>query len=540
MLRNIGIGLRSSLAFAVIGLLMLLLGVSSLMQLKQLNEQITIIAIERVPSLNHIDDISKAFLQVRLTSLALIHATDAEMKRTLTTRLEGLEQQMAASETAYEAMGLNAEDQQQFAVFKSQEAKYWQLNHEGRRLSAAGRVAEAATLSSIQMSAASDEVMQTLQQLTDMLDERILQANLETDAIYSKAKLIVLSIIVLSVLGMVVLALLLTRSIVRPLAEAVELAQVIAAGDLTQSPVITGQDEPAQLMCGLADMSLSLQQTVKHIVDSSLQLASTSEELSSVSTDASRGLQLQNQELELAVTAVTEMTAAAEEVARNAADTSRHSELADERTQFGRDRVGSTLSAIEVLAGELGGSMNDINLLADQAQQITQVLDVIHAIADQTNLLALNAAIEAARAGESGRGFAVVADEVRALAQRTQESTTEIEQMIKAVQASSKNAVTGMQSSNALSASTLTMAREAGDALGEIASGIALINDRNLAIASAAEQQAQVAREVDMNLNNIQNLSAQSAAGSDQTSASSHELARLAGELNTLVHRFSV
>ncbi|MBU3824808.1 MAG: methyl-accepting chemotaxis protein [Candidatus Oceanisphaera merdipullorum] len=535
-----GIGLRSSLAFALIGLLMLLLGGISLMQLKKLNEQITIIATERVPSLNHISDISKSFLQVRLNTLALIHSTDPDIQRILTTRLESLEKQMAASDAAYEAMGLHAEDKRQFERLKSQQASYLQLNHEGRRLSAAGRVEEAATLSRIQMSAASDEVMNTLQQLTDELEQRIISANSQTDVIYGNAKLMVVGIIVLAVFGMLALALLLTRSIVRPLADGVRLAKVIAAGDLTQVPVVIGRDEPAQLMQALAEMSLSLQHTVKQIVDSSQQLASTSEELSLVSTDASRGLQLQNQELELAVTAVTQMTSAAEEVARNAAETSRESESADERTQFGRDRVGSTLSAIEVLATELNGSMNDINLLANQAEQITQVLDVIHAIADQTNLLALNAAIEAARAGESGRGFAVVADEVRALAQRTQESTTEIEQMIKAVQTSSQHAVTGMKSSNDLSHSTLLTAREAGDALGEIASAIALINDRNIAIAGAAEQQAQVAREVDVNLNNIQDLSAQSAAGSNQTSASSQELARLAGDLSGLVNRFVI
>ncbi|MDP5291971.1 methyl-accepting chemotaxis protein [Oceanimonas sp. CHS3-5] len=234
------------------------------------------------------------------------------------------------------------------------------------------------------------------------------------------------------------------------------------------------------------------------------------------------------------------MTAAVEEVARNASSTSQESELADERVQFGRDRVGQTVTSMEGLAGEIGDTMNNIESLAVRVNDITSVLDVIRAIADQTNLLALNAAIEAARAGESGRGFAVVADEVRALAHRTQESTKEIEQMIQAVQRGSQDAVTAMKSSNERTTDTLSIAREAGETLAQIATSISGINDRNVAIASAAEEQAHVAREVDGNLVNIRDLSVQSAAGANQTSASSQELARLAGELNTLVNRFAI
>ncbi|WP_458735002.1 methyl-accepting chemotaxis protein [Zobellella taiwanensis] len=340
--------------------------------------------------------------------------------------------------------------------------------------------------------------------------------------------------------GMAALAWLLTRSIVQPISDAVKVAEVIAAGDLTRPVKVSGKDEPARLLAALGRMQRSLQDTVKLISDSSHQLASTSEELSSVTEDSTRGLHQQSQELEQAATAVTEMTTAIEEVARNAATTSQESELADERAQFGRERVGQTVTSIEGLAGEIGETMQEIETLATRVNDITTVLDVIRAIADQTNLLALNAAIEAARAGESGRGFAVVADEVRALAHRTQESTKEIEQMIQAVQRGSQEAVAAMQSSNSRTGDTLKIAREAGDALVQIATSISQINDRNVAIASAAEEQAQVAREVDGNLVNIRDLSVQTSAGANQTSASSQELARLAGELNTLVTRFVI
>jgi methyl-accepting chemotaxis protein len=168
------------------------------------------------------------------------------------------------------------------------------------------------------------------------------------------------------------------------------------------------------------------------------------------------------------------------------------------------------------------------------------VLDVIRAIAEQTNLLALNAAIEAARAGESGRGFAVVADEVRALAYRTQQSTQEIEQMVQGMRNGSSLALDSMQASAARATTTLTLAERAGEALQTITSSVHEIHERNLVIASAAEEQAQVAREVDRNLVNIRDLSVRSAAGADQTSAASHELSQLANALQGMVRRFQL
>ena len=173
-------------------------------------------------------------------------------------------------------------------------------------------------------------------------------------------------------------------------------------------------------------------------------------------------------------------------------------------------------------------------------QGISKVLDVIRAIAEQTNLLALNAAIEAARAGDAGRGFAVVADEVRALAHRTQQSTQEIEQMIGGIQQGTNQAVDAMQHSSQRARATLEMARAAGKALDTITEAISHISERNLVIASASEEQAQVAREVDRNLVNIRDLAQQTAAGAHQTSAASQELSRLAVDLNGLVMRFRV
>ncbi|WP_413430796.1 methyl-accepting chemotaxis protein [Pseudomonas sp. Pseusp122] len=285
-------------------------------------------------------------------------------------------------------------------------------------------------------------------------------------------------------------------------------------------------------------MQEKLRDTLQRISGSATQLASAAEELNAVTDEGARGLARQNDEIEQAATAVNEMTSAVEEVARNAISTSDASKNATSSAGDGRDLVQETVSAIERMSSDVQATADLVGNLAEESRDIGKVLDVIRGLADQTNLLALNAAIEAARAGEAGRGFAVVADEVRALAHRTQQSTSEIERMIGSIQGGTEKAVGSMRNSTERAASTLSIAKGAGLALDTINTAIVEINERNLVIASAAEEQAQVAREVDRNLVNIRDLSAQSSDGATQTSAASGELTRLAVDLNGLVSRF--
>ncbi|MFK7697883.1 methyl-accepting chemotaxis protein [Pseudomonas caspiana] len=287
-------------------------------------------------------------------------------------------------------------------------------------------------------------------------------------------------------------------------------------------------------------MQKDLKGTVQQIADASDQLASAAEELTAVTEDSTRGLVRQNDEIQQAATAVNQMTAAVEEVARNAASTSQVSSQTAEDAIKGQNQVQQAVTAMNTMAVDINDSTQRVETLAGQIRDITKVLDVIRGIAEQTNLLALNAAIEAARAGEQGRGFAVVADEVRALAHRTQASTGEIEAMIKVVRAGADEAVQSMGKSQSMAQSTQSLATEAGLALERISAGVSQINERNLVIASAAEEQAQVAREVDRNLVNIQDLSTQTSAGANQTNASSQELSRLAISFNTLVGKFKL
>ncbi len=346
--------------------------------------------------------------------------------------------------------------------------------------------------------------------------------------------------IVLAFIIAIIIGVLITRLITRPIAQAVESAERIAKGDLTQAIITERTDEAGQLLMALADMQGGLKSTLVEIANASDQLASAAEELSAVTDESTRGLTRQNDEIQQAATAVNQMTAAVDEVASNAVSTSEASRQATDEAEDGRQQVEQAVAGMSSMVGEINDSTQSVADLAGQVREIGKVIDVIRGIADQTNLLALNAAIEAARAGEQGRGFAVVADEVRALAHRTQTSTVDIEKMIGDVQTGADDAVAAMNKSLSWANNTQTLAQNAGEALQRITASVAKINERNLVIASASEEQAQVAREVDRNLLNIQDLSTQTAAGAHQTNASSQDLSRLATSFNVLVSKFKL
>ncbi|AHF68365.1 MULTISPECIES: methyl-accepting chemotaxis protein [Pseudomonas] len=379
-----------------------------------------------------------------------------------------------------------------------------------------------------------------LRVMIDSNNRQIKEGAVAAAELKSSSTLLLLVGIAIAFVVAILLGILITRMITGPLAVAVASAQRIAKGDLTLSIASDRGDEAGQLLNALSDMQRGLKHTIQEIASASGQLASAAEELSAVTDESTRGLTRQNDEIQQAATAVNQMTAAVEEVARNAVSTSEASKTATEDAVHGRGQVDQTVKGITTMVSEITQSTEAVAQLAGHVRDISKVLEVIRSIAEQTNLLALNAAIEAARAGEQGRGFAVVADEVRALAHRTQASTVEIEGMIGTVQSGADGAVAAMGKSLSLATNTQELAERAGSALVKITDGVATINERNLVIASASEEQAQVAREVDRNLLNIQDLSTQSAAGANQTSASSQELSRLATSFNVLVAKFQL
>ena len=537
-LRNMNIAPRALLGFALIGLLMLGLGVFSLVQMGNIRQAGVAIEQVSVPSIKILDEITALNLRMRTLSYRLLTNREPAIQSDTLNLLAQRNSQIDRARQAYLPMIGAADEQAAFDQYGQLLDQYRQLESRMRSLSQADRVDELRDLLNRDLLANSEQINKVMDTLVRINTDQTRATNEKAASQYAAAFALVIGLLVAATVLTFACAFLLTRSIVKPIDEALKCAEQVADGDLTHVIRAEGTDEAARLLRAMARMQDKLRDTLQQIAGSATQLASAAEELNAVTDESARGLQQQNNEIEQAATAVTEMTSAVEEVARNAVSTSEASSEASRSTGDGRDLVMETVGAIERMSGDVQATAKLITHLAEQSRDIGKVLDVIRGLADQTNLLALNAAIEAARAGEAGRGFAVVADEVRALAHRTQQSTSEIERMIGSIQGGTEEAVESMRTSTERAESTLNIARGAGMALDTIAGAVAQINERNLVIASAAEEQAQVAREVDRNLVNINDLSVQSATGAHQTSAASAELSRLAVDLNGLVARF--
>ena len=539
-IRSLNIAPRAGLGFGFLALMVFVLGGFALLQMANMREQSDQVETNWLPSVMAAGEMSQDLLRIRALTLRLLVNRDPQAVAQNEQKILEIKKQLHTAQLLYEALIVLPEDQVLFDRFKVEQQQYLQRQEQVMALSRQNQLEDAVKVVNGEMNHLADTMAGTLGELVTLNKVSANQAAALAQQVFSQSRIGVIGMIALTALITIGLAVLLTRSIVSPLAQSLRVAQGVASGDLTGEITVSGKDEPARLQQALKGMQENLRETIQRISQSSSQLASASEELSSVTEDATRGLHQQSQEIEQAATAVNQMTAAVEEVASNAVATSQASRESDRIAQHGREQVHQTVLSTESLADDVTANATQVEDLAQKVYGISKVLDVIRSIAEQTNLLALNAAIEAARAGEAGRGFAVVADEVRALAHRTQQSTQEIEQMIGGIQQGTDQAVSSMQQSNGRARATLEIAKSAGTALEEIASAFTLINERNLVIASASEQQAAVAREVDRNLMNIRDLSMQTSAGANQTSSASQELSRLAVDLNTMVARFSV
>ncbi len=360
------------------------------------------------------------------------------------------------------------------------------------------------------------------------------------DADAAQAKFLLMLATALALVFGIVAAWAITRQIVIPLSQTLKVAERVAAGDLTHDLVSQRQDELGQLQRAMQSMTMGLRDLIGGISDGVTQIASAAEELSAVTEQTSAGVNSQKVETDQVATAMNEMAATVQEVARNAEEASEAAVAADQQAREGDRVVGEAIAQIERLAGEVGNSTEAMGHLKRESDKIGSVLDVIKSVAQQTNLLALNAAIEAARAGEAGRGFAVVADEVRSLAQRTQKSTEEIEELIVGLQSGTQQVATIMDNSRSLTDSSVELTRRAGNALENITRTVSAIQAMNQQIATAAEQQSAVAEEINRSVLNVRDVSEQTAAASEETAASSTELARLGTHLQALVGRFRV
>ncbi|MBH9389218.1 methyl-accepting chemotaxis protein [Pseudomonas aeruginosa] len=342
-----------------------------------------------------------------------------------------------------------------------------------------------------------------------------------------------------AVLGLLVLWLS-ARGVTRPILGVAHMLRDIASGegDLTQRLPHTGRDELGELAGWFNRFLDKLQPIIRDVKVSVRDARSTADQSAAISSQTSAGMQQQFREIDQVATASHEMTAPAPDVARSAAQAADAARGADQATRDGLALIDRTTQSIDSLAANLTSAMGQVEQLASSSEEIGSVLEVIRAIAEQTNLLALNAAIEAARAGDAGRGFAVVADEVRNLARRTQDSVEQIRGVIEGLQQGTRDVVDAMHGSHRQAQGSVEQVDEAVAALQRIGEAVTVINDMNLQIASAAEEQSSVAEEINRNVAAIRDVTESLSSQAEESAQVSQSLNRLANHQQGLMEQF--
>lgn len=539
-MKNLKLSLLISLSYAFVGLGLLVIAYFAFTRMSYINDQSTVISQKWLPSVATVERINTLTADIRIAeTLHILSTKEADQKAAeedISTLMQETQKNIERSQALIENDTLKRLSDE----FVREYEEYLDIHQDIIELSRQNRNEEARAILIGDSLTAYNEYSDILTEMAKLITANANEASDYGDTAYSDS-IMILSIVVIAIIALlIVVGVYITRTMASQIKVLQDAMSQLSKGDLTIELTDLSDNEIGTLSRHFNTTVKAFSKTITDIQDSSNQLASTSEELSTVTEQSTRGIHRQTEELEQAVSAVTELTAAVEDVARNAVATSNDSEQASERAIAGRGQVEQTIATVNELLTKLANTMTGVNNLAGQVKNIGSVLDVIRAIADQTNLLALNAAIEAARAGESGRGFAVVADEVRALAHRTQQATKEIETMIQSVQSETNTTVSAMQQSHEQAKQSVDIANLAGEALQEITDAVSRISDQNVTIASSAEEQASVAKEVDRNLVNISDIASENASGANETSAASVELARLAENLNGLTQRFRV
>ena len=379
-----------------------------------------------------------------------------------------------------------------------------------------------------------------LENLLTLADKKASHVESQVNSAIATGNTFVIVVVIISIAVAAFIGYVTVRAITRPLYRVNELLTVASSGDLTHRLDDSAQDEFGLLARNCNTLIGSLKELITGINVRAEQLAAASEQTSAVTAQTTHSIQDQKSQIGQVATATTEMHSTSQLVGQNAEDTLSQIRHADAEAENVRQISLENKNTIEILSRDVQEAADVINKLHQDSASIGGILDVIRGVADQTNLLALNAAIEAARAGEQGRGFAVVADEVRTLASRTQESTQEINAMIEVLQAGAEKAVAVMDQGKDQTAACVEQTEKATQALDIITDAVHKAHDVSSQIEQSAREQNTVSQEISEKLETIVGIAEETTAGAQQTSESSHEVARLADELQQSIRQFKV
>ncbi|MCP4597496.1 methyl-accepting chemotaxis protein [Neptuniibacter sp.] len=392
----------------------------------------------------------------------------------------------------------------------------------------------------IQLNDAEKEVFKNLEQITTAVQQQQDQLGPQLQEQVANRIVLLIAITVIAVAIGIFFSFYMSRSISGPLKEAVSVARRLADGDLNVKVNSSSKDEVGELLGTLGETAESLKSMIGQITNASSEMSGSTDRLSDSANRSLQGISAQQSETDQVAAAMEQMACSVSEVAGNAQQAAEAAEQANAEAANGQNVVRQTQTTIQELAQSVSDTELQIAELEKESINIGGILDVIRDIAEQTNLLALNAAIEAARAGDQGRGFAVVADEVRGLAQRTQHSTQEIQNLIERLQAGAKSAVNSMQQGRDRAEQSVDNATQAGAALEAITEAVSMITQMNTQIACASQQQSNVADNISQNIANVRDVTEQSAASAGETTSASQGIKQIAADLQQMVSRFRI
>jgi methyl-accepting chemotaxis protein len=545
MFKNLSIAKRLGLGFGLVLALMILVTLVGVNRVHLMESALTDVSedatVKQRYAINFRGSVHDRAIALRDAVLVRNDAGLATHLRDIE-RLDGLYQASAAPmDRIYQAKGASPREQELLANIKTAERTALSATEKLLKLRQQGEIDQAQTLLMEQVSGAYKDWLARINALID-LEEASIGGHITSVRVTAAqfASLMLLSTGIAVVLG-IIASLLIIRSLKSTLgAEPHQVAASIrrlAAGELTDK-IETAY--PDSVMGALKATNLHLSATITEVRSAATALTHSSAQLLSSSDSNSEQMRLQASETQQMATAINQMATTVKEVAGYANQAANATQNADQEVENGKRVVEGTAQAMDQLARKLESAADSVGQVSSDSRAIENVVAVINSIAERTNLLALNAAIEAARAGEAGRGFAVVADEVRSLANRTQESTQEIRDMVGQLQAGAVKTADLMRESREMAQRTVEQTHEAQTALVKIRHEVGALNDMNAQIASAAAQQRAVADDVSVNINRIHDSALETAVGSNQVARSSRELSTLADVLTDRVSFFKV
>lgn len=543
VVKNLKVGIRLGLGFGAVSVLMIALffiGINSMGQIQDHLERIVKINNTRM---EYSTDISNRVREISISLRNILLVTDFEKRQAqikaigdnsakYNEELKKIEEMTPKDETkGHEAI----------ANFKAAQEIARPLNSKVVELAIANRSVEAIDFMNAEVRPAVRKLIQSVDALTDYQKSRNQVRYEEAAKAYKNAMLLMFIIGGIAIVLAVIVSVLITRSIVLPLHKSIEVAGKIAEGDLTCKDLdAKSKDEIGALAKALNIMKKSLCDMIGKFSDTASHVASSSEELSATVTQITKRVEEQANRANQVATASVQMSQTVMDTAKNSSDIASSSVDTLKTAEDGERIVNKTVNEVQEISATVEDLAKTMTALGDRSKQIGEIVSVIKDIADQTNLLALNAAIEAARAGEQGRGFAVVADEVRKLAEKTAHSTSEIGEMINAIQAETEKAVVSMGEGTKKVKVGAELANQAGDGLRKIVDSVKGLQSMVQQIASATEEMSTVSEQISGDIEVIAAVSRETSAGSCQIGQESANLSKMATELRTDVGRFRV